>query len=308
MKPLVIFLVGPTASGKSQVSVELARKINAEIISCDSMQVYRGMDVLSGKLSKRQRKGIVHHLIDIQEPKKEYNVSMFQTQALKLIKKIYSRNKIALIVGGTGLYARALTRGLFADKGQDILLRKRLYKQAQQKGNDYLYKQLEKIDPKTAAGIHPHNLRRVIRAIEAYKVNKIRLSELKTKSKGLGQDYQVKIFGLRWPREQLYKRIEKRVDAMFINGIVKEVEKLSKLQLSQTAKQALGLKQVLSYLNKECILTQAKDKLKQDTRRFAKRQLTWFRQEKDVAWIDVEAKGYSPEGIASQICILLKSE
>ncbi len=305
-KPLVLFLVGPTASGKSEVAIELAALVKAEIISADSMQVYRGMDILSAKPTKEQRKKIPHYLIDILELSEEYSVAIFRNHTLKLIKEIHNRKKTPLIVGGTGLYIRMLIKGLFIDKGKNDQLRERLYKEADRKGTECLYERLRKIDKSTAAKIHPKDLRRIVRAIEAYEVNRSPLSALKKKVVGLDKNYQLKMFGIRRPRDELYERIEKRVEKMFEAGIVTEVKKLEKLSSSLTARQALGLKQIKSYLHGNSTLEEAKETLKRDTRRFAKRQLTWFRRDKNIVWIDVKHKKKTASEISRKILAYLK--
>ncbi|MFH2138738.1 MAG: tRNA (adenosine(37)-N6)-dimethylallyltransferase MiaA [Candidatus Omnitrophota bacterium] len=285
-KQPVIFIVGPTASGKSEVAVELAKKINGEIISADSMQVYRGMDILSAKPSEKLLKKVPHHLIDILNPEEEYSAAIFCAHAQRLIKEISERKKIPIIAGGTGLYVKSLTRGLFADGGKDPLLRKELRKTVGKKGSVFLHERLKEVDPQAAERIHPNDSLRIIRALEAYEINKESISSLQTKTEGIGDWCDYKLFGLEWDRWELYSRIEQRVDEMFEAGIVEEVKKLRALSLSRTAAQGLGIKQIGAYLNNECSQEEAKDILKRDSRRYAKRQLTWFRQqEPSICWI-----------------------
>ncbi|MBU0633950.1 MAG: tRNA (adenosine(37)-N6)-dimethylallyltransferase MiaA [Candidatus Omnitrophica bacterium] len=299
---LVVFIVGPTASGKSQVALELAKKINAEIISADSMQVYKGMDILSGKLSPARRKGVKHHLIDILKPSEDYNAAMFVERACSLIKDIYKRSKIPLVAGGTGMYVRALLGGMFGQEITDPLLRVELYKRAELEGAVQMYEQLKKLDPQATLEIHPNNLRRVVRALEVNMRQEKRFSELKAGAKGIEREYRIKMFGINWPREKLYQRIEQRVDEMFKAGIVCEVKGLKKIKLSRTAAQALGIKQISAYLNGQCSEEEAKTTLKRDTRRFAKRQMTWFRnQEKDIFWLDVKDEKTTPKHLAQII-------
>ncbi|MCG2712832.1 MAG: tRNA (adenosine(37)-N6)-dimethylallyltransferase MiaA [Candidatus Omnitrophica bacterium] len=306
-KPLVIFLIGPTASGKSEVAVELACLINAEIISADSMQVYRGMDILNAKPSAALRSRAVHHLIDCLELDEEYSAALFREKALKLIPEIHSRNHIPLIAGGTGLYVRVLTKGLFEDKGKDKQLRVKLQKLAEEKGNDYLYERLQKVDPEAAKKIHPNNLRRVIRSLEAYELNKKPISQLKTQISGLDASYRVMMFGLERERGELYQRIEGRVDAMLRQGALEEARRLKVMKLSKTACQVLGIKQLFAYIDGDCSFAEAVEILKRDTRRFAKRQLTWFRQDKDIVWIRTR-KEDQPKEIACQICVHLSAK
>ncbi|MDD5746669.1 MAG: tRNA (adenosine(37)-N6)-dimethylallyltransferase MiaA [Candidatus Omnitrophica bacterium] len=299
-KPLVLLLVGPTASGKSAVAVELARCCNAEIISADSMQVYRGLDILSAKPDRSQRGQVPHHCIDILDPSEHYSAARFREQALACIRDIRDRGKIPLVAGGTGLYVRALIQGLFEDTGPDVELRRELQQAAEEKGSTWLYAQLQEKDPAAAEKIHPHNLRRVIRALEAGSQNRESFSNLKTRTERLDQWYDVRIFGIRWERGVLYRRIEQRVDAMFAEGAVEEVRALLSSPLSKTCRQALGIKQIAAYVTGECSLEAAKEILKRDTRRFAKRQLTWFRREKDIVWIDAGPE-FSAKTIAAQI-------
>ena len=268
-KPQVICLVGSTASGKTELAIKLAQKINAEIISADSMQVYRGMDILSAKPTKAQRKVIPHHLIDILNPDEEYSAAMFAGLAEQRIKEILRRGNVPLIVGGTGLYVRALVHGLFEEKGKDENLRQQLQKRAEAKGIESLFQELQKVDPETCLTIDPHNARRLIRALEVFYVNHVPLSELKKQAKGIDAHYDVKMFGISRERDELYARIDKRVEQMFSQGVVEEVKKLIALPLSKTALQALGIKQIQGYLEGAYSLEEAQDLLKRDTRHFA---------------------------------------
>lgn len=302
-KPLVVFLVGPTASGKSSSAQELAKEINAEIISADSMQVYRGMDILSAKPTLEDQKAIPHHLIDILDCSQEYSAAIFRDKASKCIEDIISRKKVPLVVGGTGLYMKVLTKGLFSDNGKDEQLRKELAQEAKHKGNEHLYERLKIVDPKAAEKIHPNDMRRVIRALEVYEISNRTISELKTEIEGLDKKYDYRIFAIERERRELYARIERRVAKMFDAGLVAEVKRLISMPLSHTAKQALGIKQISAYFNKEYSIDAAKDMLKRDTRRFAKRQLTWFRAEKDIVWLPA-ALETTPQEIA-QSCLSL---
>ncbi|MEK6714573.1 MAG: tRNA (adenosine(37)-N6)-dimethylallyltransferase MiaA [Candidatus Omnitrophota bacterium] len=285
-KPKVIFLIGPTAAGKSEFAVRLAKKINGEIISADSVAVYRGMDIISSKPSMRLRKQILHRLIDIVTPSKEYNVAKFLKEANKKIKEIIKRKKIPIVVGGSGLYIDSLLFGIFKEGVKDAVLRRRLEDEARKYGSEYLYNRLKEIDPEAAEKIHPNNLRRVIRALEVCLLTKGKFSQIKQKRNGLLDKYGVKIFGLNFERNKLYKKIDERVDKMFEQGLVKEVKGLLKKKLSKTARQALGIKEVGGYLVGEYDLERAKYFLKRNTRHFAKRQLTWFRRNKDIIWLD----------------------
>ena len=278
----IIFLIGPTASGKTNLSIALAKKFNAEIISCDSMCVYKGMDILTSKPSKEDRKKIKHHLIDIITPSKEFSVSEYRRLALIAIEDILKRKKTPFFVGGSGLYVKAIVDGLCPSTKKDEKFRKKQEHLAKRYGKFYLYKKLQKIDSKTAKKIHPNDLRRVIRSLEIYHVDKKKPSELKKKTSGL--KYKVKLFGIKMDRDILYKNIDKRVDEMFKEGIIDEVRRLSKKKISITSKSALGYREVLGYLKGKYSFEEAKELLKKNTRHFAKRQMTWFRPDKRIIW------------------------
>jgi len=278
----IIFLIGPTASGKTKLSLKLAKKLNAEIISCDSMCVYEGMDILTSKPSKGDRRKVRHHLIDVISPTREFNVAEYRGLALEIMEDILGRGKTPLFVGGSGLYVKAVIDGLFPSSKKDLAFRKRQERLVKRYGNNYLYRKLQKIDPVSAKKIHPNNVRRVIRLLEIYHTDKKRPSELKKKTEPL--KYPFKIFGLEVEREKLYYNIGKRVDDMFRQGLVQEVKRLSKKKLSLTARGALGYKEILGYLQGEYSLEEAKELLKRNTRRFAKRQMTWFRADNRIQW------------------------
>jgi len=278
----IIFLVGPTASGKTDLSIKLAKKFNAEVISCDSMCVYKGMDMLTSKPSKEDRKKIKHYLIDIIPPSKEFSVSEYRKLALSTIEDILKRKKTPLFVGGSGLYVKSIVDGLFPSAKKDETFRKDQEHLAKKYGKKYLYKKLQKIDPEIAKKIHPNDLRRVIRSLEIYHIEKKKPSELKKKTSGL--KYKVKLFGIRIDREALYKNIDKRVEDMFKKGIIDEVRRLSKKKMSLTSKSALGYNEVLGYLKGRHSLEEAKSLLKKNTRHFAKRQMTWFRPDRRIEW------------------------
>jgi len=287
----IIFLVGPTASGKTTLSIKLARKLNAEIVSCDSMCVYKGMDILTSKPSAADRKKIKHHLIDIIPPAKEFSAAEYRRMAIDKIKDILKRGKTPLFVGGSGLYVRAVIDGLFPSAEKDPRFRKKQEELAKKYGKTYLYKKLEKTDPCRAKKIHPNDLRRVIRALEIYYTEKKKPSELDKATEPL--KYGFKIFGIRIDRDELYRNIDNRVEEMFEQGIVKEVRRLSKKKLSMTAGKALGYSEVLGYLKGTYSLEDAKELLKKNTRHFAKRQLTWFRPDSRIHWLSLQNKQYS---------------
>jgi len=283
MYMIVYFLIGPTASGKTELSIKLAKKLNAEIISCDSMCVYKGMDMLTSKPPKSIRQEVRHYLIDIIPPVKEFSVAGYRKMALKAIDDIFKRGRTPLFVGGSGLYVKAVIDGLFSSAKKDLKFRKKQEALSKKYGKNYLYKKLQKIDPKTAQKIHPNDLRRVIRSLEIYHTEKTVPSEIKAKTEPLKYDF--KILGLKIDRQELYKNIDNRVEEMFKHGIIEEVRRLSRQKLSITAKKALGYNEVLGYLKGIYSLEEAKELLKKNTRHFAKRQLTWFKPDKRIEWI-----------------------
>lgn len=283
----VIFIVGPTAIGKTRLSVKLARLLKGEIISCDSMQVYRGMRVLSQAPSPEERSRIRHHLAGILDPRKEYSVAVFRKRATALIRSVVGREKVPIVVGGSGLYVKALVDGLFPSPKADVGFRSKMQKFASRYGSARLHAKLAKVDPEAAGSIHPNDTRRIIRALEIHHSTGRTMTELKARTKGLGDHYDIKIFGLTAPRQEIYARIGSRIDKMFEARLVGEVKRLRKKRVSKTAKAALGYKEVSGYLDGEYGLENAKYLLKMNTRRFAKRQLTWFRADKGIQWFDV---------------------
>ncbi|MDD5154998.1 MAG: tRNA (adenosine(37)-N6)-dimethylallyltransferase MiaA [Candidatus Omnitrophica bacterium] len=305
MKKKIVFIVGPTGIGKTETAVLLAKKIKAEIVSCDSMQVYKHMDILTSKPGLKLRKLIPHHLVDIVPPAKEYNVSVYRKAAVKKIKDILKRGKVPLLAGGTGHYMSVLIDGIFKAVVADQNIRGRLYKEAARKGSGYLYESLQKIDPQAASKIHPNDVKRIVRALEVFKATGKPISELQKDRKGLSEDYDIRIFCLDTQRPRLYRRIEKRVDEMFKQGLVGEVKKLLKLKLSRTASYAIGIREIKGYLEGWYDLEEAKRLIKRNTRLYAKRQLTWFRKDKRIQWIKVGVKE-KPKAIADKIFKLLR--
>lgn len=290
-KKRVLFIVGPTAVGKTAFAIKIAEATRGEIISADSMQAYKGMGIVSQGPTSSEKKRIKHHLISFLKPENEYSAAIFAQMARKKIKDTIKRGKTPIVVGGSGLYIKALADGIFPSKGKSEKIRKSLKGLAEKNGNVFLHKRLEKIDPVSAAKIHPNDTKRIIRALEIYELEKKTKTSLKKKTKGIKDEYDTEIFGLIMDRGLLYRKIEKRIDLMFKNGLVREVEKLLRKNLSITARQALGIKEVEGYLNKTYSLQEAKEMLKKNTRRFAKRQLTWFRADKGIKWIDIEGEG-----------------
>ncbi|WP_245583482.1 tRNA (adenosine(37)-N6)-dimethylallyltransferase MiaA [Paenibacillus assamensis] len=303
--PLLV-LVGPTAVGKTRLSLDIAKKFDAEIISGDSMQVYRGMDIGTAKLAVKDREGIPHHMMDIHNPDESFSVAEFQTRCTSLIEDISSRNKLPFIVGGTGLYVESVAYGFeFSESGGDESFRTEMASYAEQFGAQALHDRLVAIDPSSSARLHPNDTRRVIRALEVFHMTGRTMSE-QLEGQERVSPYELCIIGLTMDRSLLYKRIEARVDEMLEQGLVKEVESLLQAGYDRTlvAMQGLGYKEIASYLAGERSYESAVELLKRDTRRFAKRQLSWFRRMKDIHWVDV-TDGNEAEEHFLQICSLL---
>ena len=303
-KPLVI-LTGPTAVGKTALSIKLASEIGGEIISADSMQVYRQMDIGSAKIKPEEMGGIPHHLIDILEPEEEFNVCLFEKLALEAIEQIYERGHIPVVVGGTGFYIQALLYQIdFTEEETDTAYRDKLWQLGEEKGNHYLHELLRKVDPESAEEIHENNRKRVIRALEFYENCGKPISTHNKEQRQKTSAYNSCYFVLTDDRKKLYERIESRVDQMLSKGLVDEVRTLKErgCNASMVSMQGLGYKEILEYLDGRCSLLEAVEKIKKETRHFAKRQLTWFRREKDVIWLDKQAFAYDEDAVLS--CIL----
>ena len=287
-KPLVI-LAGPTAVGKTKASVLLAKKIGGEIISADSMQVYRHMDIGSAKIRPEEMSGVPHHLIDVLDPEEDFNVVRFQQMARQALAEIWSRGRIPMVVGGTGFYIQALLYDIdfTEDSGEDEF-RACLEQTAREKGGEYLHQLLENVDPEAAGQIHPHNVKRVIRALEFHRQTGGKISEHNQKEREKQSPYRYAYFVLTDERSRLYERIDCRVDEMMEEGLLEEVRFLRDRGVPKTATsmQGLGYRQLYGYLEGRYTLDEAVRIIKRDTRHFAKRQLTWFRREKDVIWAD----------------------
>lgn len=304
-KDRIVFIVGPTAIGKTEIAVILAKKLNAEIISCDSMQIYKGMDVLSSSPALRLRRKIPHHLIGCIRPDKEYNVAKYRRSALKEIRQILNKNKTPLLVGGTGHYMSILIDGIFKAGHGNQKMRKALFKEAQEKGNTFLHERLTKIDPEAAVKIHPHDTKRIVRALEVFQATGKPISELQKQRSGLWDKYDIRIFCLNLPHDKLNQRIEVRVDRMFGLGLVKEVKKLLKSRLSKTAAYAIGIRELKAHFDGVYNLEEARALIKRNSRLYAKRQLTWFRKDERIQWIDVndqEKPKLTAERIWKELC------
>ena len=298
-RPLVI-LTGPTAVGKTALSVAFAKAINGEIISADSMQVYRHMDIGSAKVTKEEMEGVPHHLIDVLEPAEEFNVVLFQKMARQAAEEIESRGHIPILVGGTGFYIQALLYNIdFAENDEDRRLRRSLEEIAKEQGASALYEKLRAVDPESCEIIHANNVKRVIRAIEFYEKTGKKISAHNREQRENISPYRFAYFVLNDDREKIYRQIDQRVDLMMERGLVEEVRALRAMGCSRgmVSMQGLGYKEILSYLEGEISQEEAVYLIKRDTRHFAKRQLTWFKREKEVTWIEKNVFDYSSQNM-----------
>lgn len=288
-KPLII-ITGPTAVGKTALSVRLAERIGGEIISADSMQVYRHMNIGSAKVTEEEMHGVPHHLIDILEPSEEFNVVTFQKRAKEALEEIYSRGSVPIIAGGTGFYIQALLYDIdFTETEEDGAFREEMETLAREKGPAVLHAMLEQADPESAAAIHENNIKRVIRALEFYRQTGEKISAHNEEERRKESPYQFFYYVVNTDRNALYERIDRRVDQMMENGLVEEVKSLKDMGLTKqmVSMQGLGYKEILDYLDGNCSLEEAVYILKRDTRHFAKRQLTWFKRERGVRWLNL---------------------
>lgn len=300
-RPMVI-LTGPTAVGKTALSIELAKKINGSIISADSMQVYRHMDIGSAKIRPSEMQGIPHHMIDILEPWEPFNVVIFQERCRECLEGIYERGHIPIVTGGTGFYIQALLKDIdFTENEENTAYRKELEQLAEEKGAEYLHEMLQQVDAEAAEKIHANNIKRTIRALEFFELTGKKISEHNTEEGEKKSAYQSCYFVLNDDREKLYARIEQRIDEMLAEGLVEEVRALQKMGCTRNlvSMQGLGYKEILDYLDDEITLEEAIYRIKRDTRHFAKRQLTWFRRERDVIWVDKSELGSDTESLLS---------
>lgn len=308
MKQPLIILTGPTAVGKTELSVQLAKKIGGAIISADSMQVYKYMDIGSAKVSSDEMQGVPHYLIDCFLPDEKFHVARFQLCAKQAMKEIYDKGMIPIIAGGTGFYIQSVVYDIdFTDQASDSGDRQELENLAREHGSAYLHELLKEVDPASARAIHANNSKRIIRALEYYRLTGKRISEHNERERAKESPYNLAYFVLNDRRDRLYERIEQRVDKMIAQGLVSEVKRLKAMGYTRNlvSMQGLGYKELFAYLEGECTLEEAIYVVKRDTRHFAKRQLTWFRREKDVIWVNKEQFSYKNDEILTFLCDIL---
>ena len=306
-KPPLVIITGPTAVGKSAASVLLAKRIGAEIISADSMQVYRGMDIGTAKITPEEMAGVRHHLIDVLEPEESFDVVRFQTLAREAIRQILSRGKIPVLAGGTGFYIQAVLYDIdFSEEEQDQSLRRELEETAARIGKEAFHDLLKEVDPESAIAIPAGNVKRVVRALEYYRKNGKPISAHNLEQRQKESVYNSVYFVLTDEREKIYARIDQRVDEMIRNGLPEEVAALRERGCTKEmiSMQGIGYRQIFDWLDGECTLEEACERVKKETRHFAKRQLTWFRREKDVIWL--EKKDFaSPDALISHMTAIM---
>ncbi|MCM8776129.1 MAG: tRNA (adenosine(37)-N6)-dimethylallyltransferase MiaA [Candidatus Omnitrophica bacterium] len=308
MKPLVIFLVGPTATGKSKIAIRIARRLGGEILSADSMQVYRGMDIGTAKPSQAERRRVPHHLIDIVPASRSFSAFDYRKKAIKKIREVIRRGNIPIVVGGSGLYVRVLIQGLSGQPGAYPNIRRVLEKQARDHGVSFLYEKLLKIDPVRATQIQPRDKRRIIRALEIYEASGKRPSDWYQGRKTLASlGFHPRVIGIKKPRELLYAEIQKRVDTMFRQGLVREAKRLFCEKLSKTASSAVGYKEIFHAFEGKISLNEARGQIVRNTRHLAKRQVTWFKREEGITWVEWQA-GDTVATLSDKIIRLLSCE
>jgi len=294
----LIVLTGPTAVGKTSLSIRLAKAIDGEIISADSVQVYRKLNIGSAKITQEEMCGVPHHLIDVLEPDEDYNVARFTEMVKTAIDEIHSRGHVPILAGGTGFYIQAVLKDVDFSSGEsDTAIRSRLEAEATELGNEVMHERLRSIDPESADAIPSGNLKRVLRAIEYYEVTGEKISVHNAREKEKESPYDYRYFVLNDCRDRLYERIDKRVDIMMKDGLLDEVKGLYESGISRDAvsMQSLGYRQILDYLFGDCTLQEAVEQVKLQTRHFAKRQLTWFKREKDTIWVNKNEFGYDED-------------
>lgn len=311
MKKPIVVLTGPTAVGKTELSIQLAKAIGGEIISADSMQVYKYIDVGSTKITPEEMDGVRHYLVDELDPFDEFHVVKFQEYAKKYLNEIYAHGKIPIIAGGTGFYIQALLNDIdFTEQESDSAYRKELEALAEEHGNQYLHDRLKEVDPESAEAIHPNNRKRVIRALEFYQETGGKISEHNAKEQMRTSPYNFAYFVLNDERSHLYKRIDARVDKMIEDGLEAEVRRLKEMGCTKdmVAMQGIGYKEMLAYLDGDYSLEEAVYIIKRETRHFAKRQITWFKRERDVIWLNKNEFDYKNEAILAYMIKILKEK
>lgn len=288
MERIVIVIAGPTCSGKTQVGISLAKNLNSEIISADSRQIYKYLSIGTAKPSISELTFVKHYFINYLEPDDDYNVSRYEADALEIIDNLFDKNKIPIVVGGSGLYIKALIDGIFNSVDVDEEYRKELNEKRVKFGNEFLYGQLKRVDPLSAEKMLPQNWKRVMRALEVYRITGESISKFHENYKRENK-YNFIQFAMSWDRQILYKNIERRVDQMINDGLIEEVRQVLNKGFTKelNALNTVGYKEIISYLNNEITLARAVELIKRNTRRFAKRQLTWFRKDKRINWLDV---------------------
>ena len=302
-KPLIV-LTGPTAAGKTELSIALAKKLNGAIISADSMQVYKYMNIGSAKIRPEEMQGVRHYLVDVLDPREEFHVARFQQMAKEAMEEIYRNGQLPIVVGGTGFYIQALLKDIdFDESSGELPCRKELEETARREGGAVLYERLKQVDPESAEAIHPNNVKRVIRALEFYQETGQPISLHNKEQKEKQPPYTYAYFVLNDDRARLYERIDRRVDRMVEQGLVEEVRWLKEhgYDRSLVSMQGLGYKELFPYLDGSCSLEEAVEIIKRDTRHFAKRQITWFKREPDVIWLNQQEFGYDKEKILKRM-------
>ena len=302
-RPLIV-LTGPTAVGKTALSIRLAKALDGEIISAESMQVYRGMDIGSAKVTKKEMDGVRHHLIDVLEPEEDFNVAAFQRMAKEALEEIYSRGKLPIVAGGTGFYIQALLYDIdFRDDTGEGPIRKELEKLAVEKGAEYLHSLLQQADPQSADQIHPNNIKRVVRALEYFRQTGEPFSLHNQRERERCSPYHFLYYVICSDRKNLYERIDRRVDAMMADGLLGEVQALKKrgVKRGMTSMQGLGYKVIVEYVVGTCVLEEAVYVVKGGTRHCAKRQITWVRREREVRWLKLEDFGGDLDRVLQKI-------
>lgn len=302
-KPLIV-LTGPTAAGKTELSIALAKKLNGAIISADSMQVYKYMNIGSAKIRPEEMQGVRHYLVDVLDPREEFHVARFQQMAKEAMDEIYRNGQLPIVVGGTGFYIQALLKDIdFDESSGELPCRKELEETARREGGAVLYERLKQVDPESAEAIHPNNVKRVIRALEFYQETGQPISLHNREQKEKQPPYTYAYFVLNDDRARLYERIDRRVDRMVEQGLVEEVRWLKEhgYDRSLVSMQGLGYKELFPYLDGTCSLEEAVEIIKRDTRHFAKRQITWFKREPDVIWLNQQEFGYDKEKILKRM-------